>query len=932
MLHYGLRMGGIGMRKNRLQEAIYSYLVLYKKGITIQDVMDNRAIFIELFNELYKRNKTVCDINLKIKQGNDILFEIKSTIKNDKLAFQIDVDNVDFDALTKLLFGQITCSDFLHINSRLIENSWEKMDFREAIKESIHSWDRFIERIGYKEDDFFASDESILAKKIINEEHILWCYNKSCTGKTFLGLNSLTYCNYMKFAYNPTVDHTCDLNLLKNLLEFGSNCSLLIDDLQCDVELARKLLSFICENKNSIKKRNLHIFLTSWSSLLQNEEFSAYSKQLPTIKTKPQKFIKMMKDKINDQTLLDICGDNLALISTALRLKKGNLKHEDATSYVHELFGCFVQTGDKNQLKIIHILAVLGTYEFEAPLSFIKNFGTLQLDRVTTAKVVGESIFLAHRTVSNFIARYIEREGNCNLFQRKEIIKKYINYIDNRKKWKTLVHLIGENNQTDILFVSPIWNLMYEFQNNLKRQTKIDPSWDNTPSSMYFVISTAEMLGVVDEYTDVIDKLCANFSLNEECIEIRYDILKTTVDFVKIRERMILEDKTYLSSEYESGESINLLEIHRNWLYGLLMGLKNVLVDYGYKDLIRNIEKELIRSQDEEGYWYPKRVPWVTARILIGLSEAGYSIKDKCIQKGVKYLTSAVRDSKWEAHTGGWNNVFETSSLCLEALIKCGVDCDKGLPKDVADYLLSSSKTWMLESYEIDGATTACVLLKILGIQDSLLYYINELASRNIHNIVDITDQLDYNNTQSCKTTQIAYYVIELCWYILEKDISSLLDDFIARSEHEMEVRKLGKEKIFISYSEDSQYHIKKIARIVQYLENEGYTVYFYANAPLGTNNMEFMQKINQCDAILVIGTKQYKKKSTEIRMGGVFFEACVLSREFMNNNYEKIIPLAFDEFNESFPEPFALNKGMRVKRVDKKFLESLSVELKNKF
>ena len=52
--------------------------------------------------------------------------------------------------------------------------------------------------------------------------------------------------------------------------------------------------------------------------------------------------------------------------------------------------------------------------------------------------------------------------------------------------------------------------------------------------------------------------------------------------------------------------------------------------------------------------------------------------------------------------------------------------------------------------------------------------------------------------------------------------------------------------QIFISYSEDSPYHIKKIERIVNYLEKEGYVVYFYAKAPLGTNNMEFMQKIGE--------------------------------------------------------------------------------------
>lgn len=915
------------MSKNDVQNTIYSYLILYKNGITVENVLSNKNVFVELCKKI---DKKCSNANLRFMYQNDLLFEIEAS-KNKEIIFCIDIADVDFDILSKLLFSQISCSDFLCQSCQIMDIVSSEFNLEDTIQQSKESWGRFVERIGYKEDDFFMSDESNLAKEKIRENHILWCYNKSCTGKTYLGLYTLTYFSPNKFVYNPTVNNTCNLDLLKIILEYGINCALLIDDLQCDVELAKRLLSFICEHKDNIKTRNLHIFLTSWSSLAQAQDFYSFTKEIPTIKTRPQRFINMMKDKIDNQELLTICGDNLALISAALSLKRhGMLKN--TKSYRHELFEGFVQTHDKEQLKIIHVLAVLGTYEFETPKLFIKNFGSLNLQNITTAKVVGESIFFAHRKVSNFIARYIEQEVNCTVYQRKEIIKRYINSIDNRKKWKALVHLIGENNRTDILSVSPLWNLMYEFQNNLKRQTKIDPTWENTPSSMYFVISTAKMLGVVDEYKDVIDALCSNFSLKDGEIRIRYDILQTTNDFVKIKERMINEDGDDGSTEYELGEDINLVEIHKNWLYGLLIGLKGVLEDSGYQELIKKVESEIIQAQEDDGYWYPKRVPWVTARILIGLAEAGYSIKDECIYKGVNFLLHEIKDRHWDAHTGGWNNVFETSSLCLEALIKCGLDYEKDLPKDVTEYLLENSQVWMSENCEIDGATTACALLKILGIQEQLLFYINELAKRNIHNIVEMNGQLDFNSVQSCKTTQIAYYVIELCWYILEKDISSLLDDFIARSEQEMEVKGMSNIQIFVSYSEDSPYHIKKIERIVEHLEKEGYIVYFFEKAPLGTNNMEFMQKINQCDATIVIGTKQYKKKSTEIRAGGAFFEACVLSREFMNKNYEKIIPIAFDEFNESFPEPFAINKGMRVKRVDEKFLANLSNELKNKF
>lgn len=922
----------MNMEKKNIQDALYSYLMLYKKGLSIQDIIDNQDIFSELCKNLKKSNRNCCDINLRFIFDEKILFEISSFDIRDSNIFLINVDKIDFDLLTKMLFGQISCFAFLYEHSRLVDNKRTKIKYSEVVDEADQSWNRFLRRVEYKEEDFFISDEARLARKKIEEKNTVWCYNKSCTGKTFLGIYSLTYCNSKKLVFNPAVSNTCDIDYLKLLLEFGSDCGVLIDDLQCDIEFAKKLLPFVVDNARSIKSRNLHVFLISWSSLIQAEDFSLFVEKIETIKTKPQKFINMMKNKISDKELLDICGDNLALISVALKLKRTKAASANRKFYVKELFDYFVHTSDKQQLKIIHILAVLGTYEFETPVSFIKNFGVLNEENVKTAKKVGDSIFLAHRTISNFIARFIESECNCQIYRRQEIIKKYINYIDNRKKWKALLHLIGENNKTDILSVSPIWNLMYEFQYNLKRQTQIDPSWNNTPSSMYFVISTAKMLGVVDEYKEVIDRLCSNFSVHDNHVEIRYDLLQTTVDFVKIKERMIEEDKCYSALPYENGESIDLETIHRNWLYGLMIGLKDVLAEFGYNKLIQSIEIELLSSQDEKGYWYPKRVPWVSARILIGLAEAGYSIKDEFVLKGINHLLSMIEDKGWQAHTGGWNNEFETSSLCLEALIKCGVDCDMGIQKDVTKHLLESSSIWMSEHYEIDGATTACALLKSLGIQPPLMSYINELAKRNIHNILEQDETLDYNNVQSCKTTQIAYYVIELCWYILEKDISSLLDDFIARSEQEMEGDNVKRIQLFISYSEDSPYHIKKVGRIVEHLEKEGYIVYFYANAPLGTNNMEFMQKINECDATIVIGTRKYKEKSTQIKSGGAFFEACVLSREFMNNNYEKIIPVAFDEFNESFPEPFAINKGMRVKRVDGRFLNSLSLELKNKF
>lgn len=914
------------------RKRLYDYFLLSRCGLDNKVIKENKELFSKLCEDLQKVNKNSCDLNLSFVSEKNKLFEVQSADKSDEMYFQIDINKVDFDLLNQLLFGQISCSDFLQKSSELIDEKTSSMKYHEMLEKTKKSWRNFLERVGYKEEDFVSPDEAAEAKKIIKEKNILWCYNKSCSGKTFLGIHTLACFNGNKFVFNPVVGNTCDVDMMKVLLEFGTNCELLIDDLQCDVELARNLLKFICANVENIQSRNIHIFLISWSSLACANEFLDYTEKIETIQTNPKKFINLLKREIDDPRLLDICGDNLALISTARRLKREQEENEGI--YIDKLFQYFVQTTDNEQLRMIHVLAVLGMYELEAPSPFIRTYGTLKTENITTLKIVDNAIFLAHRTICKFIAEYIEeREKGCELYRRQDIITNYINYIDSTKKWKVLLHLMGESNRSDISAVSPIWNLMYECQKNLKKRSEIDPSWKNTPSSMYFVISTANMLGTVDEYKKVIDSLCSNFIVKEDEIEIRYDFLKTTDDFKTIKKRMIKEDfkNGDYSLEYESGVSIDRERMHRNWLFGLMIGIKDVLIEFGHGELIQRIEEKLLELQDDEGYWYPKRVPWVTARILIGLGEAHYTVENEVVSKGIRYLLSMISGDRWKAHTGTWNKDFETSSLCLEAFIKCHADYEGEETKKVQDYLCDSSPTWMSPKYEIDGAPTACTLIKILGIQDDLLDYINELAKRNIHNIINQNESIDYTKEQSCKVTQIAYYVIELCWYILEKDIFNVLEDFMARSEQETERKKMERKKIFISYSEDSPSHVRKISRIAEHLEKEGYEVYFYDNAIWGTNLPVFMQKMEQCDAILVIGTKEYKRKSSEIPSGGVFFETCIMSSEFMSNHFEKIIPLAFDEFEDCLPKPFNSNKGMRVKRVDKYFLEKLTLALREK-
>ena len=891
----------------------------------------NNSVWLnQLANHLSSTYKDNCDLTLSFFFESQLLFVVYSSVAG-VLDYHVDVSSMNLDTFAKLMFGQQKCSDFLAAsfsNSDLANSDlYRDYSIQDAFANMRSSWTNYKTRLGYNEDSFFEVDEIHTARSKISKEHILWCHNKSCTGKSYLGINTLNYLGKPCIVFNRAVDRIGDTRFLRLVLEHATNCSVLIDDLQCDIDFARFLLPFLAKNAEDIKRRNIYIFLVSWTSLAESSEFREYTQIIPIIRTKPQKYITLMQKKLANTALRSICGDNLSLINTAIEIQKHTPKNI-ATDYEKKLFQNYVQTEDLSQIKLIYILAVLGAYEFETPIRFLDQYGSLDYDSVKTVKIQENQIFLAHRTVSNFIAYYIEKHYELPI-TRKSIIKKYIKYIDSRKKWSALVHLIGEENQTELLSVSPLWALMYYFQSNLRQQTLKDPSWNNTPSSMYFVLSTAEILGVVDEYEDVIEALCHYFSVADGRVNVKYDELKTTDDFVFIREKMEQEDLSNPPTEYEEAQTLNLELIHKNWLFGLLIGLKNVLIDYGHKELVDAVEKELLYAQDPEGFWYPKRVPWVSARIMIGLATAGFSKSDECIQKGIEYLYNSSTAYHWLAHTGGWNNEYETTSLCLEALIKSGEDCECEFLQKAANLLLSKSQVWMKPEYDIDGTTSACALLKILGVKQEMLSYIESLAVRNIHEIVDSFDQLDYSQSQSCEITQIAYYCIELCWYLLEKDIPSLLDKFIERSEYGGDV--MQSRKIFISYIEENR-TIERIRKIAHHLSAQGFTVFFYDDLPVGTNLPEFMNKITESDAILVIGTKKYKEKAEAIRRGGVWYEFCVLSHEFMSQNYLKIIPMAIDQFDEAFPAVFTANKGIDAKRIDARFLERLTNYLNAKF
>lgn len=240
-----------------------------------------------------------------------------------------------------------------------------------------------------------------------------------------------------------------------------------------------------------------------------------------------------------------------------------------------------------------------------------------------------------------------------------KIILDYIQEQEPGKQWRAIRQLIGEHGEEKLQSISLIWSGLSCFETAIKNQTRVDPAWGNAPSSMYFVLKVASLLGVLPDYKNVLDKFCEKFEASEKRVKVHYREIATTNDFNQIKKRMIQEDEMGFSL-FERGSEFDCNCAHKNWLLGLIVGLKSELYQYQHEDLYNAAVSELFSRQTSQGGWYPTRIPWITARILIGLSQAGYTVANDNVSRGISFLLEYIKASNhWEAHTGGWNTPYD---------------------------------------------------------------------------------------------------------------------------------------------------------------------------------------------------------------------------------------------------------------------------------
>lgn len=121
-----------------------------------------------------------------------------------------------------------------------------------------------------------------------------------------------------------------------------------------------------------------------------------------------------------------------------------------------------------------------------------------------------------------------------------------------------------------------------------------------------------------------------------------------------------------------------------------------------------------------------------------------------------------------------------------------------------------------------------------------------------------------------------------------------------------------GRPVVFISYSWDSETHKDWVAKLSEDLAHAGIFVLLDQYLEDGTMLPMFMELgLERADKVLVIGTENYKEKSSYNDTGAAF-EGCVIRAQiFQNLGTKKFIScLRNGTFKDSFPLILGGNKG----------------------
>lgn len=465
---------------------------------------------------------------------------------------------------------------------------------------------------------------------------------------------------------------------------------------------------------------------------------------------------------------------------------------------------------NKQDKAVAYVLTALGQFEIPVTLSFLGSVVGKSVDNVgdrLRLRQVQNRVSLGHRTFCYLAMASLLKESPDlarTYGSSSDIAMKYIRALGDRDLLGVLSRLdlssrdIGSQigSEVDQGMLVQLWEAFNLLKARLVRLAELDHTFkDNIASAVFASTVLAHVSeptwAKVAEYVRKRWKPRAQDGQQELVPEGETPTAERN-DFDEIITAMN-EGDPYSDAFgfWEQPDEIDKDKFHKSWLASLLLLFEGTAVGRDNRRVGKL--KDFAESNiTPSGAFYPQRVTWITASNLRGFASLGHKIgSEQVLEEAFLWLKQPqptgplLDDSYWVHGTGRWNTEYQTTAMCLAALVEIGVPTTHPAIVNARDFLLTNRTDW------INGGKSETVSSKHIGRVDVINSLIKAGADWSIFK-EELEETIAWSNDpntwssggsvvstetkeESSNLTYVCSLLLQLIWAIMKENVASLL-------------------------------------------------------------------------------------------------------------------------------------------------------------
>ena|GEM_PF-3216451 len=705
-------------------------------------------------------------------------------------------------------------------------------------------------------------------RSTLDASRFVYMEGKSASGKTILALSVVERLSasgvsswYVDIGgLTSKTAYLVGLSILKRVQRTSGKMVVILDDLHTQVSHGVALAGFLQLLQNTGFHDDLLVLGISWPGFQEENEGLLQRKAVFRVDASAMRgpLISKYGGNLTDsqkETIAEEAGEDLLVL--CLWLKNSTSSSIPPPLELARLVWQERQKNLKGSLleleRAAFVAYLINQYECEVACGFVQQQAGVQraqLEELVRAKLLtkrGNSLSAPHRSFASLVALYLLEKGAAlEWIERKGladgctgILLNYLESIEPSKIWSVLKLIdtrgaseFSRVSQEHIRMIVDIWRSIDALLQKMNEQNEEDPTWGRTVSSAAFACQAFCTVGQYDKARSSLEFIRSCYSVESGVVKVNLGGLSTLEDWDEILVRLRREEQegTFASGHgLETSDSIDMDLFHANWISGLALGAEAHFASPGDKTVLA-LAEAVERRAEIAGYFYPARVPWVTARVLIALSLCGRSYENnEAVRRASDWLLASrseggARDGVyWLPGTDGWNSELETSALVIIALRSVGIPNTNPVLVRATDWIISQKDELVRAGKELDGAVALEAYLSMTGdwskLRSEALYLGNWADSISLWR--HATESAKHTHEQSCRAAQVAAFLIKAMWETLRQDLPKLLIGFgIDESWRNVEVGDLRETSsqgvlydVAISYASEDSGYVERFAK-----------------------------------------------------------------------------------------------------------------------